>query len=74
MSRLTGQKGVGLIKHAAHRTVERGGQFVLLGSAPDPKVQVGVGRDGGRGAEMQRASVKYGLVAGSSATTGNAAT
>ncbi len=40
VSRLTGQKGVALIKHAAFRTVERGGQFVLLGSAPDPKVQV----------------------------------
>lgn len=37
---MTGQKGVPLIKHAAFRTVERGGQFVLLGSAPDPKVQV----------------------------------
>lgn len=40
VSRLTGQKGVPLIKHAAYRTVERGGQFVLLGSAPDPKIQV----------------------------------
>jgi len=39
VSRLTGQKGVHLIKHAAFRTRERGGQFVLLGSAPDPKVQ-----------------------------------
>ncbi|GLC71233.1 hypothetical protein PLESTF_001092900 [Pleodorina starrii] len=39
VSRLTGQKGVPLIKHAAYRAVERGGQFVLLGSAPDPKVQ-----------------------------------
>ena len=28
-----------LIKHAAWRTVERGGQFVLLGSAPDARVQ-----------------------------------
>lgn len=35
----TGQKGVHLIKHAAWRTRDRGGQFVLLGSAPDPKVQ-----------------------------------
>lgn len=35
-----------MIKHSAFRTVERGGQFVLLGSAPDPKVQVrkGLGR------------------------------
>eukprot|EP00955_Chlamydomonas_euryale_P100622 365296-Chlamydomonas_euryale.AAC.30 len=39
VSRLTGQKGVHLIKHAAFRATERGGQFVLLGSAPDPKVQ-----------------------------------
>ncbi|KAG2492408.1 hypothetical protein HYH03_009353 [Edaphochlamys debaryana] len=39
VSRLTGQKGVPLIKHAAFRTIDRGGQFVLLGSAPDPKVQ-----------------------------------
>lgn len=35
----TGQKGVHLIKHAAWRARDRGGQFVLLGSAPDPKVQ-----------------------------------
>jgi len=40
VSRLTPQKGVPLIKHCAYRTTERGGQFVLLGSAPDPKVQV----------------------------------
>ncbi|GIL88159.1 hypothetical protein Vretimale_14076 [Volvox reticuliferus] len=39
VSRLTGQKGVPLIKHAAYRALDRGGQFVLLGSAPDPKVQ-----------------------------------
>ena len=39
VSRLTAQKGIHLIKHAAHKTLERGGQFVLLGSAPDPKVQ-----------------------------------
>ena len=39
VSRLTGQKGVHLIKHAASKVLERGGQFVLLGSAPDPKVQ-----------------------------------
>ena len=41
VTRLTHQKGIHLIKHAAWRTMERGGQFVLLGSAPDPKVQVG---------------------------------
>ena len=39
VSRLTAQKGVHLIKHAAHHTLSRGGQFVLLGSAPDPKIQ-----------------------------------
>lgn len=39
VTRLTHQKGIHLIKHAAWRTMERGGQFVLLGSAPDPKVQ-----------------------------------
>uniref|UniRef100_A0A7R9VX43 starch synthase n=1 Tax=Chlamydomonas euryale TaxID=1486919 RepID=A0A7R9VX43_9CHLO len=39
VSRLTPQKGINLIKHTAFRTTERGGQFVLLGSAPDPKVQ-----------------------------------
>ncbi len=32
--------GLHLIKHCAWRTLERGGQFVLLGSAPDPKIQV----------------------------------
>ena len=40
VTRLTHQKGIHLIKHAAWRTLERGGQFVLLGSAPDPRVQV----------------------------------
>jgi starch synthase len=39
VSRLTKQKGTHLIAHAAWRTLDRGGQFVLLGSAPDPKVQ-----------------------------------
>jgi len=39
VSRLTAQKGIGLIKHAAWRTVERGARFVLLGSAPDGRVQ-----------------------------------
>ena len=41
VTRLTHQKGIHLIKHAAWRTLGRGGQFVLLGSAPDPRVQVG---------------------------------
>jgi len=42
VTRLTHQKGTHLIKHAAWRALERGGQFVLLGSAPDPRVQVGI--------------------------------
>ena len=40
VTRLTHQKGIHLIKHAAWRTLERGGQWLLLGSAPDPRVQV----------------------------------
>jgi glycogen synthase len=59
VTRLVHQKGIHLIKHAAWRTLERGGQFVLLGSAPDGRVQVGlvglvglVGR-GGRGHWLQ---------------------
>ena len=39
VTRLTKQKGTHLIAHSAWRTLDRGGQFVLLGSAPDPKVQ-----------------------------------
>ncbi|KAL8140334.1 hypothetical protein V2J09_006355 [Rumex salicifolius] len=39
ISRLTHQKGIYLIKHAIGRTLERNGQFVLLGSAPDPRIQ-----------------------------------
>jgi len=39
VARLTQQKGVHLIKHAAKRTLEQGGQFVLLGSSPDGNVQ-----------------------------------
>ena len=39
VTRLTHQKGIHLIKHAAWRAMERGAQFVLLGSAPEPKVQ-----------------------------------
>ena len=31
--------GTHLIKHSCYRTLDRGGQFVLLGSAPDPKIQ-----------------------------------
>lgn len=39
ITRLTAQKGVHLIKHAIWRTIDRGGQIVLLGSAPDPRIQ-----------------------------------
>ncbi|GJP76945.1 hypothetical protein CLOP_g7390 [Closterium sp. NIES-67] len=39
VTRLTAQKGIALIKHAIWRTLERGGQVVLLGSAPDGRVQ-----------------------------------
>ncbi|MEW5313650.1 MAG: hypothetical protein WDW38_005201 [Sanguina aurantia] len=39
VTRLVAQKGIHLIKHAAWRALERGGQFVLLGSAPDSRVQ-----------------------------------
>ncbi|CAI5473010.1 unnamed protein product [Closterium sp. Yama58-4] len=38
VTRLTAQKGIHLIKHAIWRTLDRGGQVVLLGSAPDPRV------------------------------------
>lgn len=39
ISRLTFQKGIHLIKHAVWRTLEQHGQLVLLGSAPDPRIQ-----------------------------------
>lgn len=39
VTRLTHQKGIHLIKHAAWRAMERGAQFVLLGSAPEPAIQ-----------------------------------
>ncbi|KAF7811169.1 starch synthase 3, chloroplastic/amyloplastic [Senna tora] len=39
ITRLTHQKGIHLIKHAIWRTLERGGEVVLLGSAPDPRIQ-----------------------------------
>jgi starch synthase len=38
ISRLVPQKGVGLIQHAIRRTLERGGQFALLGESPDPAI------------------------------------
>uniref|UniRef100_A0A1D1XIW6 starch synthase n=1 Tax=Anthurium amnicola TaxID=1678845 RepID=A0A1D1XIW6_9ARAE len=39
ITRLTVQKGIHLIKHAIWHTLERNGQVVLLGSAPDPRIQ-----------------------------------
>lgn len=38
ITRLVPQKGVELIKHALKYTLARGGQFVLLGSAPIPSI------------------------------------
>lgn len=38
VSRLVHQKGIELIIQAMHRTVENGGQFVLMGSSPDPHI------------------------------------
>lgn len=40
MTRLVPQKGVHLIKHSIYRTLERGGQYILLGSSPVPQIQV----------------------------------
>ncbi|KAK6917220.1 Starch synthase, catalytic domain [Dillenia turbinata] len=39
ITRLVPQKGVHLIRHAIFRTLELGGQFVLLGSSPVPHIQ-----------------------------------
>ncbi|TVU43141.1 hypothetical protein EJB05_09583, partial [Eragrostis curvula] len=39
ITRLTAQKGIHLIKHAIHRILEQNGQVVLLGSAPDHRIQ-----------------------------------
>jgi glycogen synthase len=39
VTRLTGQKGIHLIKHALYKALERGAHIALLGSAPDPRVQ-----------------------------------
>ncbi|MDR3211930.1 MAG: glycogen synthase GlgA [Planctomycetota bacterium] len=38
VTRLTHQKGIELIKRAIYSTLEEKSQFVLLGSAPDPKI------------------------------------
>ncbi len=40
ITRLVPQKGVHLIRHSIYRTLERGGQFILLGSSPIPHIQV----------------------------------
>ncbi|KAL5990058.1 putative starch synthase 4, chloroplastic/amyloplastic [Asimina triloba] len=40
ITRLVPQKGVHLIRHAIYRTLELGGQFVLLGSSPVSHIQV----------------------------------
>ncbi|MDR1535253.1 MAG: glycogen synthase GlgA [Planctomycetota bacterium] len=39
VSRLTRQKGLDLIKHAVFTAIKTQGQFVLLGSAPDPGIE-----------------------------------
>ncbi|KAI3410326.1 uncharacterized protein J3R85_018810 [Psidium guajava] len=39
ITRLVPQKGVHLIRHALYRTLELGGQFLLLGSSPVPHIQ-----------------------------------
>ncbi|CAA6668693.1 unnamed protein product [Spirodela intermedia] len=39
ITRLTVQKGIHLIKHAIFQTLDKNGQVVLLGSAPDPRIQ-----------------------------------
>ncbi|GJP54396.1 hypothetical protein CLOM_g13488 [Closterium sp. NIES-68] len=39
VTRLVAQKGIHLIRHAIYQTHEYGGQFVLLGSSPDGRVQ-----------------------------------
>lgn len=39
VSRLVPQKGIKLIQKAVDFTLQNGGQFILLGSSPDPKIQ-----------------------------------
>ncbi|XP_073151857.1 probable starch synthase 4, chloroplastic/amyloplastic [Henckelia pumila] len=39
ITRLVPQKGVHLIRHALYRTLELGGQFILLGSSPVAQIQ-----------------------------------
>lgn len=38
IARLVPQKGIELIKHTLHYTLQKGGQFVLLGSSPIPSI------------------------------------
>ncbi len=38
IGRLDPQKGLELVRHAIFYTLEQGGQFVLLGSSPDPQI------------------------------------
>jgi starch synthase len=38
IARLVKQKGVDLIEHALFHTIEKGGQFILLGTSPDKKI------------------------------------
>jgi len=38
VARLVPQKGVELIRHAVFRTLELGGQFILLGTSPIPRI------------------------------------
>ncbi len=38
VARLVPQKGIELIKHGLHHTIDRGGQFVLLGTSPIPSI------------------------------------
>ncbi len=38
ITRLVPQKGIDLIHHALFRTLELGGQFVLMGTSPDPEI------------------------------------
>lgn len=39
ITRLVPQKGLDLIEHGLYRTLEKGGQFVLLGTSPIPAIQ-----------------------------------
>ena len=39
ITRLVPQKSPELVRHALHRTLEKGGQFILLGSSPIPEIQ-----------------------------------